>query len=118
MFCKPLEGGPEEYQTKLTPMKDKATGGMFELDQSRVNSLSKMRELLSFGGAMKVYPPIPQNKGSVFAAAKFGDEIGLVQINVTSENPPKCLMMICSLNESFKNVIASAILDVLSKSKA
>eukprot|EP00826_Nyctotherus_ovalis_P055414 TRINITY_DN7353_c0_g4_i1.p1 TRINITY_DN7353_c0_g4~~TRINITY_DN7353_c0_g4_i1.p1 ORF type:complete len:798 (+),score=170.08 TRINITY_DN7353_c0_g4_i1:2263-4656(+) len=118
MFCTPLEGGPEEYQAKLMPIKDKVTGAMFELDQSRVNSLKKIRELLSFGGAVKVYPPIPQSKGSVFAAAKFGDEVGLLQINVSMEDPSKCLMMVCSVNDAFKNVIAAAVLDVLSRPKA
>lgn len=118
MFCKPLEGGPEEYQAKLEPMKNKITGGMFELDQTRVNSLSKIRELLSFCGAVKIYPPMPQSKGSVFAATKFGDDVGLVQINVLPETPPKCMMMVCSLNDTFKNVIAASILDILSKPKA
>lgn len=118
MFCTPLEGGPEEYQAKLMSLKDKVTGGAFELDQSRVKSLKTIRELLSFGGAVKVYPPVPQNKASVFAAAKFGDEVGLLQINISAEDLSKCVVMVCSANDAFKNVLAAAVLDVISRPKA
>lgn len=118
MFCSPLDFGPAEFKEKLIELAEKKAGGIFELDRMRINSISKLREVLLLEGAIKVYPQIDNLKGRIFAGTKLDDNFAIIQIDVTPSNPPQCVLNVYSSNEIFRSVVAVTICDMLGKSKS
>ena len=112
MFCQPLEGGPEVFKSKLAELGLHKTDGSFMLDHEYISSLSKVRSLISFEGTIQIYQPLDQVKGRIHAGLQFNGMVALLQIDVA---PPQCFMIICAQDETFRNVVASSIIDIIGK---
>ena len=117
MFCKPLDGGMEEFKAKLEELKEKKAAGMFELDRGRIGSLTKLREVLSLEGSVKVYPPLEQAKGRIYAGTQFDASAALIQIDITPSNPPQCFLCVYCENDMFRAAVTGSVLDMLGKVK-
>ncbi len=124
MFCRHLDGGMEEFKAKLAEFENSKAKGTcpFELDTGRISSLTKMREVLAVDGAVRVYPPMDQNKGRIMAAAQLDGssgtkDVAIIQIDVTPTKPPQCFLTIYCVGEEFRNAIAGSVLDLVTKGK-
>ncbi len=124
MFCRQLEGGVEEFKSKLSEFESaKAKGACpFELDAGRISSLTKLREVLAVDGAVKVYPPMDQIKGRIFAGTQLEGgsgtrDVALIQVDVAPTNPPQCFLTVYCAGDDFRNAVAGSILDLVTKGK-
>ncbi len=118
MYCKPFEGGIEEFKAKLEELQNAKMGGALELDRNRINSLTKMKEAISLQGAVKVYPQFDSvNKGRIYAATQLDENVGLIQLDVTPTNPPQCFMTVYCTHEGFRAAVACSVFDMLGRAK-
>ena len=114
MFGKPIEGDLKDYKNKLEQLLDHSNGNGFELDEDRVKSVVKIREILSKEGTIKVYPA-DENNNRIRAAIKFKSTILLIQIDAAATSPIQCFMTVYCEDEMLRNTVAKAITETLGR---
>ena len=117
MFCAPPEGTVEQFTTKLAEYQACKVSGMFELDVLRINSLTKLKETIALDGAIKVYPTFDNVKGRLYAGTQLGEELVIIQIDVTQTKPPQCFLTVYCMDEGLRAVVAGSVLDIVAKIK-
>ena len=117
MFCERMELNAEDLDAKLTEFKDSKVSGVFELDTSRLKSMTQVKQVLEMEGGVNI---LDQGSGAIYLATQFPNEkkpiqaVAHIQIN---KNVKQCALTVYSGNTTFHDVVARNLLDMISSPK-
>jgi len=118
MFCEKSQYTLEEMQAKIMGIKDMKISGTFELDTSRLKSMTQIKQILTNDNLICL---ADQGPGMLFGVTKFPNESNkLIEaiIHVTiNKNVKQCGLIVYGTNTSFRDTITKNMLDVMAAPK-
>ena len=115
MFCKKYDITSEAFLKSSQDMEAEKLDGEFILDITRICSIEKFKEIISFNGALAIIPD--SSKENILAGLKYdnnGNPIeALIEIKVNKVGQSH--LSVYSEDQTFREVIAKDLIDLIAQ---